>query len=71
MKHNHNGVEYRGSSIFNFQNRKIGQWYWQNKTRTRFKNLVLFQSAFYYLATLNYVTVRILWPKEKTSRSSQ
>jgi hypothetical protein len=27
MKHNHNGVEYRGSSIFNFQNRKIGQWY--------------------------------------------
>lgn len=27
MKHSHNGVEYRGSSIFNFQNRKIGQWY--------------------------------------------
>ena len=27
MKHNHNGVEYRGSSIFNLQNRKIGQWY--------------------------------------------
>ena len=27
MKHNHNGVEYRGSSIFYFQNRKIGQWY--------------------------------------------
>ena len=26
MKHNHNGVEYRGSSIFYFQNRKIGQW---------------------------------------------
>lgn len=27
MKHNHNGVEFRGSSIFNLQNRKIGQWY--------------------------------------------
>lgn len=27
MKHSHNGVEYRGSSIFNLQNRKIGQWY--------------------------------------------
>jgi hypothetical protein len=27
MKHLHEGVEYRGSSIFNFQNRKIGQWY--------------------------------------------
>lgn len=27
MKHNHNGVEYRGSSIFSLQNRKIGQWY--------------------------------------------
>lgn len=27
MKHMHNGVEYRGSSIFNLQNRKIGQWY--------------------------------------------
>ncbi|MCM0041881.1 MAG: hypothetical protein NBV61_03835 [Algoriphagus sp.] len=27
MKHNHNGVEYRGSSIFTLQNRKIGQWY--------------------------------------------
>jgi opacity protein-like surface antigen len=27
MKHLHNGVEYRGSSIFQFQNRKIGQWY--------------------------------------------
>jgi len=27
MKHNHNGVEYRGSSIFYFQNRKVGQWY--------------------------------------------
>lgn len=27
MKHLHNGVEYRGSSIFNLQNRKIGQWY--------------------------------------------
>ncbi|MFD2036628.1 hypothetical protein ACFSKL_17625 [Belliella marina] len=27
MKHLHNGVEYRGSSIFNLQNRKVGQWY--------------------------------------------
>ena len=27
MKHSHNGVEYRGSSIFNLQNRKMGQWY--------------------------------------------
>ena len=27
MKHRHNGIEYRGSSIFNLQNRKIGQWY--------------------------------------------
>lgn len=27
MKHLHDGVEYRGSSIFNMQNRKIGQWY--------------------------------------------
>ena len=27
MKHMHNGIEYRGSSIFNLQNRKIGQWY--------------------------------------------
>jgi hypothetical protein len=27
MKHLHDGVEYRGSSIFNLQNRKIGQWY--------------------------------------------
>ena len=27
MKHSHNGIEYRGSSIFNLQNRKIGQWY--------------------------------------------
>lgn len=27
MKHLHDGVEYRGSSIFNFQNRKVGQWY--------------------------------------------
>lgn len=27
MKHLHNGVEFRGSSIFRFQNRKIGQWY--------------------------------------------
>ncbi|MHA7128494.1 hypothetical protein [Algoriphagus namhaensis] len=27
MKHMHNGVEYRGSGIFNYQNRKIGQWY--------------------------------------------
>jgi hypothetical protein len=32
MKHKHDGIEYRGSSIFNFQNRKIGQWYWQNKS---------------------------------------
>ncbi|HLT06553.1 MAG TPA: hypothetical protein VK014_03445 [Cyclobacteriaceae bacterium] len=27
MKHLHNGVEYRGSSIFKRQNRKVGQWY--------------------------------------------
>ncbi|MDN3670868.1 hypothetical protein QWY93_16225 [Echinicola jeungdonensis] len=27
MKHLHDGVEYRGSSIWNMQNRKIGQWY--------------------------------------------
>jgi len=27
MKHMHNGIEYRGSGVFNFQNRKIGQWY--------------------------------------------
>ncbi|MDR7132510.1 hypothetical protein J2X69_004882 [Algoriphagus sp. 4150] len=27
MKHMHNGIEYRGSGIFNFQNRKVGQWY--------------------------------------------
>ncbi len=27
MKHSHNGIEYRGSSIFNLQNRKVGQWY--------------------------------------------
>lgn len=27
MKHMHNGIEYRGSGIFNLQNRKIGQWY--------------------------------------------
>ncbi|GAB3225702.1 hypothetical protein J0A67_08315 [Algoriphagus aestuariicola] len=27
MKHLHDGIEYRGSSIFNLQNRKIGQWY--------------------------------------------
>lgn len=27
MKHLHNGIEYRGSSIFNLQNRKVGQWY--------------------------------------------
>ncbi len=27
MKHMHNGIEYRGSGIFNYQNRKIGQWY--------------------------------------------
>jgi opacity protein-like surface antigen len=26
MKHSHNGIEYRGSNIFTFQNRKIGQW---------------------------------------------
>lgn len=26
MKHLHNGVEYRGSSIWNLQNRKVGQW---------------------------------------------
>jgi hypothetical protein len=26
MKHAHNGIEFRGSSIFKFQNRKIGQW---------------------------------------------
>lgn len=27
MKHLHDGVEYRGSSIFQLQNRKVGQWY--------------------------------------------
>ncbi|WP_186757886.1 hypothetical protein [Echinicola salinicaeni] len=27
MKHLHDGIEYRGSSIWNMQNRKIGQWY--------------------------------------------
>ncbi|MCH6200953.1 hypothetical protein MMU07_15310 [Aquiflexum sp. LQ15W] len=27
MKHLHNGVEYRGSSIFQLQNRRVGQWY--------------------------------------------
>ncbi|MCH7403228.1 hypothetical protein ACFOUP_09140 [Belliella kenyensis] len=27
MKHLHDGVEYRGSSIWNLQNRKVGQWY--------------------------------------------
>jgi hypothetical protein len=27
MKHYHDGVEFRGSSIFNLQQRKIGQWY--------------------------------------------
>ncbi len=27
MKHYHDGIEYRGSSIFSQQNRKIGQWY--------------------------------------------
>ncbi|GAB3657667.1 hypothetical protein GCM10028791_30280 [Echinicola sediminis] len=27
MKHLHNGVEYRGSSIWQMQNRKVGQWY--------------------------------------------
>jgi len=27
MKHMHNGIEFRGSSIFRFQNRKVGQWY--------------------------------------------
>ena len=27
MRHLHDGVEYRGSSIFQLQNRKIGQWY--------------------------------------------
>ncbi|EMS33884.1 hypothetical protein C943_04203 [Mariniradius saccharolyticus AK6] len=27
MKHLHDGIEYRGSSIFSPQNRKIGQWY--------------------------------------------
>jgi hypothetical protein len=27
MKHIHNGVEYRGSSIWKRQNRKVGQWY--------------------------------------------
>jgi len=26
MKHLHNGVEYRGSSIWNMQHRKVGQW---------------------------------------------
>jgi hypothetical protein len=28
MNHRHDGVEYRGSSIFNLQNRRIGQWNW-------------------------------------------
>jgi len=27
MKHSHKGIEYRGSSIFRFQDRKVGQWY--------------------------------------------
>ncbi|WP_339902496.1 hypothetical protein [uncultured Cyclobacterium sp.] len=27
MRHLHNGVEYRGSSIFKRQNRKVGEWY--------------------------------------------
>ena len=27
MKHSHDGIEVRGSSIFRLQNRKIGQWY--------------------------------------------
>ena len=27
MKHMHDGIEYRGSTIFHLQNRKIGQWY--------------------------------------------
>lgn len=27
MRHVHDGIDYRGSSIFNFQNRKVGQWY--------------------------------------------
>ena len=27
MKHLHDGVEYRGSSIWKLQNRKVGQWY--------------------------------------------
>ncbi|WP_317130639.1 hypothetical protein [Echinicola soli] len=27
MKHLHNGVGYRGSSIWHMQNRKVGQWY--------------------------------------------
>lgn len=27
MKHLHDGIEFRGSSIFRMQNRKIGQWY--------------------------------------------
>ena len=27
MKHLHDGIEYRGSGIFQLQNRKIGQWY--------------------------------------------
>lgn len=27
MKHMHNGIEYRGSGIFSYQNRKVGQWY--------------------------------------------
>ncbi|WP_225444094.1 hypothetical protein [Echinicola arenosa] len=27
MRHLHNGIEYRGSSIWNMQNRKVGQWY--------------------------------------------
>jgi hypothetical protein len=26
MKHLHNGIEYRGSSIWYMQNRKVGQW---------------------------------------------
>src|SRR5690606_17021931 len=27
MKHLHNGVEFRGSSIWKMQDRKVGQWY--------------------------------------------
>lgn len=27
MKHLHDGIEFRGSSIFRLQNRKVGQWY--------------------------------------------